>query len=181
MVDAHPLDVAYEAHDGVAEMIDVLRFAIEDVSLGFDRWDDPQIRGPGLYVAVVAGRSVREYADAMGENRWPVDRCRTILDDDLFETASEVATTRDGAVVVSVDGVVQEQMVRFRSHATPDAAYAEWMGSRHMSALDVSAHEDVVVTLTLSAESGRVTRFVDGQYDSRKREELGGRWRAREE
>lgn len=107
----------------------------------------------------------------MGDNQWPVTDCRDVLEDvdAFYDATSEVARTRDGAVVVSVDGIVQEQMVRFRdSPSEPSGTtqrsvrYADWMGARHMSAVETSTRPEVVTTITLSAESGRVTVFEDG-------------------
>lgn len=133
---------------------------------------------------MVAARSIAPFADPMGANGWPVDRCQDVSEEfDLFyETAKEIAFTNDGAVVVSVDGVVQEQMVRFRdlasdeaeSTASADAGYEDWMGARHMSALDTSKREPVVSTLTLSEETGRVTLFNGGSFVTHDRTELGG-------
>lgn len=181
------LRIEYGDHDAVEEVIAVVTFCLEGISLAFDAWDEPQVRGPGLYVAVVAGTTVADYADPMGGNRWPVEACPTVTDDlDAFHAAaSEVAFSRDGAVVVSVDGTVLEQMVRMkdlsvadRSAVGDDPAYADWMGARHMSALDTSVRDAVVATVTLSEESGRVTRFVDGRYEDAPRETLGSPWRA---
>ncbi len=45
-------------------------------------------------------------------------------------------------------------------------------------ALDVSARSDVIATLTLSQESGRVTAFRDGEFDSVEWAELDQPWRA---
>lgn len=47
-----------------------------------------------------------------------------------------------------------------------------------MNALDTSLRDDVVATVTLSEENGRVTVFADGEFDDYSREEIGGRWRA---
>lgn len=180
-----PLDIAYRSHERVEELIDRIRTCVEDISLSFERWADPYVTGPGLYFAVVSGPTVRSHADPMGGNRWPVSESRDVLADvdGFYEAATEVAHTRDGAVVVSVDGVAQEQMVRFRSYPTDSprsggdsAQYADWMGSRHMSALDTSARPDVVTTITLSAETGRVTVFVDGEYSMTPRAELERTW-----
>lgn len=179
----HPLDFEYERHDGVRALIDGVRYCLEDVSLGFDRWQEPHAQGPGLYVAVVSGPSVRAFADPMGDDRWPVEESRAVSEDltAFCEAARQVARTRDGAVVVSVDGVVAERMVRFRDPDrdradAPPVEYADWMGARHMSALDTSTRESVVTTLTLSAETGRVTVFRDGNYESRERDALAARW-----
>lgn len=188
MTEPHPLEITYEDHVTVTELLDVVQFCLEDISLGFDRWDEPYTRGPGLYIAIVSGRSLRDYADAMGDNRWPVEESRRVLDDitDFYETAKEVATSRDGAVVISVDGVIQRQMMRFRDLSADhpheqreDTAldYAEWMGSRHMSALDTSVRSDVVTTITLSAENGRVTVFRNGEFTAQTRDELSAEWR----
>lgn len=96
----------------------------------------------------------------------------------FYETAKEVASSRDGAVVISVDGVIQRQMVRFRDLSTDhpreqrenaSLEYAEWMGSRHMSVLDTSVRSDVVTTITLSAENRRVTVFRNGEFTAQTR------------
>ena len=183
MGDLGSLDIDYHDHDHVRRLVDVSKYVLEWLSLTTDRWDDPVFKGPGLYLAIVATPSVAAYADPMGTNRWPVGDCRTVLDDhDAFAAAAErVATACDGAVVVSVDGAIHEQMVRFRNPATREDGYAAWMGSRHMSALDTSRQESVVATLTLSQESGRVTVFRDGEYESVERAAIASRWRAADE
>lgn len=187
MSGAEGLGIDYGDHAAVREVIDVVTYSLEGISLAFDGWDEPHVRGPGLYVTVVAGTTVADYADAMGGNRWPVEECPTVTDDhDAFHaTAGKVAFDRDGAVVVSVDGTILEQMVRMkdltdaeRAAADESLAYADWMGARHMSALDASVRDEVVAAVTLSEESGRVTRFVDGTYEDTPREALGSPWRA---
>lgn len=185
-MDDSDLRIAYETHDGVRELLDCLRYSLEGISLDFDRWGDRYVKGPGMYIAIVTGPTVADFADPMGNNTWPIDRCRDVCLDleSFFETAREVAMTRDGAVVVSVDGVIQEQMVRFRDLAPGDleepddgrAEYEDWMGSRHMSALDTSQRPNVVSTVTLSEETGRVTIFQRGSFDTDERSELGGEW-----
>ncbi|SDK73119.1 diadenylate cyclase [Natronorubrum texcoconense] len=180
------LRIAYEDHEGVQELIDCLTHTLESISLSFDRWGEQYVKGPGMYVAVVTGPSVAEFADPMGRNRWPTDRCRDVCLDlqNFFETAREIAMNRDGALVVSVDGVVQEQMVRFTDLLPSEletvdqagAEYEDWMGSRHMSALDTSRRQNVISTLTLSEETGRVTSFESGSFETSKRTELGGEW-----
>lgn len=184
MNDRHEeLRIEYGDHDGVRRLLDVVRYCLEGISLDFDRWDERHTLGPGLYVAIVAAPTLSPYADPMGEERWPIERCRRIGPDvgPFSDVAHEVARTGDGAVVVGVDGVIEETMVRFRT--PPNVAeddrpeYAPWMGSRHMSALDTSIHPDVVGTVTLSAESGRVTTFRDGSYESTERELFASRWR----
>lgn len=180
------LRIAYETHDGVQELIDCLLYTLESISLDFDRWDEQYVSGPGMYVAVVTGPSVAAFADPMGRNTWPTDRCRDVRLDRqaFFETAREVAVSRDGALVVGVDGVVQRQMVRFTDLRPDDhegledrdREYEDWMGARHMSALDTSRRPNVVTTVTLSEETGRVTVFSDGSFDTSRRSELGGPW-----
>lgn len=177
------LDIDYRSHERVQRLIDIVRFCIEGISLSFDRWEESYITGPGLYFAIFSGHTVRDHADPMGDNQWPVTECRDVLEDvdGFYEAANEVARTRDGAVVISVDGIVQEQMVRFRespsdsNHRTD--RYADWMGSRHMSALDTSTRPEVITTITLSAESGRVTIFENGEYSTTSRTELYRTWR----
>lgn len=176
-----PLSIDYRGHERVAWLLDVLVYYLEEISLEFDRWEEPGVHGPGMYLAVVVGPTVKPYADAMGDNRWPDQAVRDPLEDtDAFsEAAQEVARTRDGAVVVSVDGLVNRQLVRFRSDGIEDEVeYASWMGARHMSALDISTRPDIVATITLSGETGRITVFEDGDFDTVEREVLGGEWRS---
>lgn len=45
-----------------------------------------------------------------------------------------------------------------------------------MSALDTSRRTNVISTLTLSEETGRVTIFEGGSFETTKRTELGGEW-----
>ena len=198
MTDRSSLEIEYESHERVRRLLDVIRYSLEGISLSSpfpgasdlessmnETHTDPSNgvhKGPGAYLAVVSGNSVGDHADPMGDNRWPVGRCPTVLaDHDVFyETLDDTSRTNDGAIVVSVDGVVQEGMVRFRDHPSADAAYADWMGSRHMSALDTSTREEVVATLTLSQESGRVTIFRGGDFDSIERSDLAAKWRADE-
>jgi hypothetical protein len=94
-----------------------------------------------------------------------------------------VAFTRDGAIIVTADGTIQEQMVRVRNPSpgeTPgsdDVAPADWMGTKHLSALETSLREEVIWAVTLSEEDGRVTTFLNGTYQDYPRDEIGGRWR----
>lgn len=181
MADSSSLEVSYVNHEYVTRLRDVLRYHLEEIALDFDRWDEPHVYGPGMYLALVTGPSVADYADPMGTNRWPVGGPRSPFDDSdgFADAARDVAYGLDGAVVIAVDGVVNRQLVRFRSVDTsPPVEYEPWMGSRHMSALDVSTRSDVIATLTLSQETGRVTTFEDGTFESVKRDSFGGRWQS---
>lgn len=181
------LRIDYREHEQVIELIDLVTYCVEGVSIAFSKWDDEAVRGPGLYIVVVAGDTLGDYADPMGANRWPVEECRVVSRDldSFFEVASDVAMNRDGAVVISVDRTILAQMVRFRDLTPAELAsledvdqveYADWMGARHMSAADTSARPDVVAAITLSEEDGRVTRFEDGSFTDYRRAQLGGEW-----
>ena len=181
------LAIEYHAHDRVRELVDRLLYCAEHVSISFDGWEEPQVRGPGLYFAVVADRDYGAYADPMGDNRWPHESCSSVFEEDAFVDAVEtVSIERDGGIVVAVDGEIEAQMVRFRDLGTgsaetdlvDDVSYESWMGSRHMSAIETSIRPEVVATVTLSEESGRVSVFRGGKTDSTERAELGGQWRA---
>lgn len=185
-MDESSLTFQYVNHPPVRELIHTVTDSVESVSLDFDRWETKYVRGPGLYIVVVAGTSIGEYADPMGANRWPVEECAVVTVDSFFGAARTVALNRDGAVVITVDGTIHEQMVRLKdlpeeercsADGTRKITYADWMGARHMSALETSLREEVVATITLSGETGRVTRFQDGEYTSSRREELGAEWR----
>ena len=94
--ELHPDDADIEA------VLERIEGCVKDISLGFDRCDDPCARGPGLYF-VVEGESRTEFTAPMG--------------------------------------------------------------TRHMSALETSTRKEVVATITLSEEDGRVTVFTDGTFE----------------
>lgn len=156
---------------GIDAILERIEGCVRDISLGFERWDDPNPRGPGLYFVVERG-SMTEFVAPMGTNRWPVENCATVFaETDVFlEAAQDVALSRDGAIVVHSDGTIQESMVRVKQlspaerRRTDDLPYAGWMGARHMSALETSTRREVTATITLSEEDGRVTVFTDGAY-----------------
>jgi hypothetical protein len=183
------LRIDYESHSNVQRLVDCIIYSLEGISLEFDRWEEQYVKGPGMYVAIVTGPSVEKFADPMGQNYWPTDRCRDVCADlgTFYRTAKDVSRSRDGAVIVSIDGVVQDQMVRFTDGSvaendesgTGDDGYEDWMGSRHMSALDTSRRPNVVSTLTLSEESGRVSIFERGSFETYERDELGAAWNPR--
>lgn len=185
MIEQDRLRVEYTT---VAELIDFITYAVESISLGFGRWEDEYIRGPGLYFVVVTGIHSSAYADSLGENVWPVETCQVVTEslDEFVEAARTVAHTRDGAVIISTDGTIQGQMVRIKSQSdnenrkVEDGAieYADWMGTKHLSAIEVSVREEVVAAITLSEENGRVSIFQDGEYDDYQRDELGDVWRS---
>lgn len=179
------LEIEYGTHERVREIVERLRYCAEHVSMDFDGWDEPHVKGPGLYFAVIADRGYGSYADPMGENRWPRGTCASVFEEDAFVAAAEtVSVEQDGGIVVAVDGEVEAQMVRFRDLGTrtgesdlvDDVDYEPWMGSRHMSAIETSVRPEVVATVTLSEETGRVSVFHDGEAESHRRGELGSPW-----
>jgi len=164
-------------------LTDLLTYVAEEVSLAFDHWDDEYVRGPSLYFVIASGVRFDPYADPLGSNTWPVEDARDVRADlsAVVEAARTVAFERDGAVVVTADGTVQEQMVRVRTLGDRELVngdYPDWMSAKHLSALEVSDHEEVLATVTLSEETGRVVVFRDGEYRSYERDELGHPWRA---
>ncbi|MEF8807207.1 diadenylate cyclase [Natronomonas sp.] len=173
------LDLAYQSHDRVGRLQAVVRYCLEGIAVGFGKWEDTA-GAPGAYLAVVSGSSVADFADPMGDNYWP-ETGREPLEgfDAFYEALRTVAYDCDGAAVVSVDGIINEQLVRFRSPRDVEVEYEPWMGARHMSALDVSTRDDVVATLTLSEETGRVTVFQNGTFESTPPERFGERWRGK--
>ena len=183
VTDSDPLRVEYTT---VTELIDYISYAIESISLGFERWEEEYVRGPGLYFVLVTGVHSKAYADPLGENTWPVDDCRVVTEnlDDFVEAARTVGHSRDGAIIISTDGTIQRQMVRIKSignsreETEGDAIEsADWMGTKHLSAVEISVREEVVAAITLSEENGRMTVFTEGSYDDYQRDELGGEWR----
>lgn len=181
-----PLRVEYIT---VPELIELLMYAVESISLGFDRWDEEYVTGPSLYFVLVNGDHSGTYADPLGDNRWPVDTCRLVSKDfDRFvEAARDVGFTRDGAIIISADGTIQEQMVRIKSLSTPEKEateatieYADWMGTKHLSAAEMSVREGVFATITLSEQNGRMSIFENGEHEDYRRDELGDVWRSME-
>ena len=180
-----PLDRVLEKYATSQELMDQIRYTAETLSLCFDRWGEQYVRGPSLYFLIVAEMNFDQYTDPLGENRWPVNRCKIVTDslDTFREVAEDVAFTRDGAVIVTADGTIQEQMVRVRGPSRGEVPgienlqYTDWMGTKHMSALETSLREEVIWAVTLSEEDGRVTTFLDGTHQDYPRGEIGGRWR----
>jgi diadenylate cyclase len=172
-------------HARTDELVNRLADVAESLSATFDRWEEQYVSGPSLYFVIVADANYEEYTDPLGANTWPTDICRVVTQAiDRFVTAvREVAFSCDGAVVIMTDGTVQEQMVRVRSPSATEVErrdafdYAGWMGTKHLSAVEISNQEEILAAVTLSEEDGRVTVFRDGSYQDRRREELGGRWR----
>lgn len=184
-IKMNPLDKIQKKYATSQGLMDQIRYTAESLSLQFDRWDEQHVAGPSLYFLIVAEMSFDEYTDPLGANKWPVNRCKVVNESsDTFTTvARDVALTRDGAVIVTADGTIQEQMVRVRNPSRDEVAgieelnAADWMGTRHLSALETSLREDVIWAITLSEENGRVTTFLDGTYQDYPRDEIGGRWR----
>ena len=179
------LDQVLKKYATSQELMDQIRYVAESLSLDFERWDEQYVSGPSLYVLVVAETDFEEYTDPLGENTWPTDRCGVVFDSaEVFRrVAKDVAFNRDGAIIVTGDGTIQRQMVRVRSpnekeiSAVGDLKFPDWMGTKHMSALETSLRENVLWAVTLSEEDGRVTTYLDGTYQDYPRDEIGGRWR----
>jgi diadenylate cyclase len=167
------------------DLMDQIRYTAETLSIDFDQWGQQYVSGPSLYFLIVADVSFGDYTDPLGANTWPVDRCQVVTEapEAFTKVARDVAFSRDGAVVVTGDGTIQKQMVRVRSPSpaeiedVEELEYPDWMGTKHLSALETSLREEVLWAITLSEEDGRVTTFLDGTYQDYPREEIGGRWR----
>ncbi|WP_049939580.1 hypothetical protein [Natronomonas pharaonis] len=131
------LEIEYHSHDSVTEVVARLQYCLESISRTFDEWESPRAEGPGLYFAVIADRGYGDYADPMGDYRWPTETCPTVYDEAaLLDASWQVGMDADGAVVVGVDGHIEPQLVRFRNPAfvaTEEIAYENWMGARHVS------------------------------------------------
>ena len=111
-----------------------------------------------------------------GINRWSVEDCASVFSDELFETANRVAFECDGAVVVHDDGTIASEMVRAEQLTAKEDArvedlpFADWMGARHMSALETTLRPEVDAVLTLSETDGRTTIFRAGRYEDHPRD-----------
>ncbi|MFB6167754.1 MAG: hypothetical protein ABEJ43_02785 [Haloferacaceae archaeon] len=179
------LDRVLKRYATSQELMDQIRYTAEKLSMEFGRWGEQHVTGPSLYFLLVADINFADYTDPLGSNKWPVDRCRVVSDSpEAFTRAAEdVAFSCDGAVIVTGDGTVQEQMVRVRSPSVAEMeageglSYPDWMGTKHLSALETSTREEVLWAITLSEENGRVTTFLNGTYQDYPRDEIGGRWR----
>lgn len=165
--------------DGVARVLDRIWVGVERIRLEFDSWSDPSALGPGLYF-VIERESVADFVTPLGTNRWPVEDCASVFADidSLVESARSVGFSNDGAVVVNSDGTIEEEMVRLTQLAASELEpidglpYADWMGTRHMSALETSTREEVAAVVTLSEEDGRMTIFTGGTFQTHHRQEV---------
>lgn len=181
MSDRQPAHTTRSTDVGTA--LDRVRYCVETISTGFEHWDTPHVKGPGLYF-VLEGDPIAEFTEPIGTNRWPVEDCPSVFADieTLIETARSVAYTCDGAVVVHDDGTIEEQMVRIKQLSSAEAVqpddlpYAGWMGARHMSALETSTREAVSAAITLSEEDGRMTLFTDGTFEDHHRDAFPDGW-----
>lgn len=179
------LDQVLDKYATSQDLMDQIRYTVESLSLGFDQWGKRHVSGPSLYFLIIAEVNFSEYTDPLGSNEWPVDRCRVATEspEAFTKVARDVAFSRDGAVIITGDGTIQEQMVRVRSPSRTDIPgveelnYPDWMGTKHMSALETSLRENVLWAITLSEENGRVTTYLDGTYQDYPYGEIGGRWR----
>jgi len=179
------LDSVLKKYATSQDLMDQIRYVAETLSMEFEKWDDQYVSGPSLYFLLVAETDFEEYTDPLGENIWPTDRCKIVLDspEAFRRVAEDVAFSRDGAIIVTGDGTIQRQMVRVRSPnraevpAVEELEYPDWMGTKHMSALETSLRKNVLWAVTLSEEDGRVTTYLDGTYQDYPREEISGRWR----
>ncbi len=43
MTMANLLDIEYRSHERVQKLIDLIRFCVEDISLSFERWEEPYV------------------------------------------------------------------------------------------------------------------------------------------
>ncbi|MFW6318394.1 MAG: hypothetical protein ACOC06_08015 [Halorubrum sp.] len=179
------LDEVLKKYATSQNLVDRIRYTAESLSIQFDKWGEQYVSGPSLYILIVAEVNFADYTDPLGDNEWPVDRCRVVTESrDVFtKVARDVAFSRDGAVIVTGDGTIQRQMVRVRSpyrgeiEGVKQLEFPGWMGTKHMSALETSLRDDVLWGVTLSEEDGRVTTFLNGTYQDYPRDEIGGRWR----
>jgi hypothetical protein len=83
------LAIEYGDHERVCEVVDRLTYCAEWISVSFDGYEEPHVKGPGLYFAVIGDSDYGAYADPMGENRWPRDDCASVFDEDAFAAAAE--------------------------------------------------------------------------------------------
>lgn len=122
---------------------------------------------------VVTGVHSGAYADPLGENKWPIETCRFVTQnlDGFAKAARIVGHSRDGAIVISTDGTIQEQMIRIKSPGDGDnettnqtIEYADCMGTKHLSAIEVSIRQEVVAALTPSEEDGQMKVIMHGPY-----------------
>ena len=170
------------------DLMDQIRYVAESLSLDFDKWGEQYVRGPSLYFLVVAETDFEGYTDSLGDNTWPTDRCKIVFDSSeaFRRVAEDVAYSRDGAIIVTGDGTIQKQLVRVRSpsreeiSAVGELDFPDWMGTKHMSALETSLRENVLWAITLSEKNGRVTTYINGTYQDYPHDEIGGRWRPTE-
>lgn len=164
--------------DGAA-VVERIQWCAEKISREFDRWEDPHAHGPGLYIVVEAAGTTA-FTEAMGTNRWPVEECASVFGSPsgLVEAARTVAFDCDGAVIVHEDTTIEAETVRITQlcatarERLDDLPYADWMGTRHMSALETSTRPEVLTVITLSKEDGRVTVFADGTFEDHPRDAL---------
>lgn len=165
----------YGEDDRVSDWIDTMEEYMKQLSYEFDDYGEEHVKGPGLYVAFVSDYSLGDLGTPRDPNTWEsLDEDRYVDDDELYDELKDVANEDDLAIVVWMNGKLHEYNVRFDTpDDKDDLNYESGMGSRHMSALEISSREEVVISMTLSEEEGTVTKFRDGEkFDELTREEI---------
>ncbi|MDY6770452.1 MAG: diadenylate cyclase [Candidatus Nanohaloarchaea archaeon] len=167
---------------------------VEDIakqlSADFEPFDDEEeqkhIKGPGLYVVFYKGHDMDEdgIAEPMtGEgNVWhdlseDDDTTRYIQDpiEEQYDEWEEAAYD-DGAIVVFMNGKLHPYMMNL--YTPPEDVRDEVNyqnkdgGTRHTSAAQNSARDEILTAITLSEERGDVTVFEDGEAEEYVREEF---------
>lgn len=88
-------------------------------------------------------------------------RDRNIHDEEMFETLREYAAL-DGAMVVSLRGVVESAATYLAAPASKGAKMYAGLGARHAAAAAITAHA-AAVAVVISSSSGNVTVFQGGR------------------
>jgi len=60
------LVIEYGGHERVREVVDRLTYCAEGISVSFDGYEEPHVKGPGLYFAVIDDSDYGAYADRWG-------------------------------------------------------------------------------------------------------------------
>lgn len=100
------------------------------------------------------------------QNKNNDDNILWIQDNNFQDFLIEESEKGDGAVVINHDGLVLATQV-YLLVDNPLVKIEEECATRHLTAMSFSLREDVIATFTLSEETCKVRKYVDG-----KRQEL---------
>ncbi len=138
-----------------------------DMEVEVPETEDPYDK-PGLLMVFVDGRNVLEDIGNKGPKWDHMDIAQYLDDEEAFEELRDISLYEDKGLAVLPHGKIVDSRYAFIQYTPDDKDIDDrYPGMRHDIGVQNSARDYVHACLTLSEESGKVTRFVDGEEDNK--------------